>query len=347
MPLRTIDAENIAEELIKFFSRVGIPKEILTDQGSNFVSQLLTEIYRLLHIHPIRTTPYHPQTDGLVERFNKTLKSLLQRAAVDVGKDWDKLLPYLLFAYREVPQASTGFSPFELLYGRTVRGPLDVLRETWQTDRQSDVSVLSHVLAMQEKLAHMTELVETNLKQAQQQQKRWYDRTAVEREFQTGDQVLVLLPTETSKLLARWQGPYQVLRRVGKVDYLVDMHDKRKRKQVLHINMLRKWHMPTVTATSYTAEEIPNDGEETEVPVWKEDGGPNPQPTIGSQLGNDERRVGRAATTICWCSTEPARTDYPGGTQDLHRYCKPHTITPIPNSVCPQGCSPERVTRDA
>ena len=58
VPLRTIDAENIAEELIKFFSRVGIPKEILTDQGSNFVSQLLTEIYRLLHIHPIRTTPY-------------------------------------------------------------------------------------------------------------------------------------------------------------------------------------------------------------------------------------------------------------------------------------------------
>ena len=175
VPLRTINAENIAEELVKFFSRVGMPKEILTDQGSNFVSQFLTEIYRLLHIHPIRTTPYHPQTDGLVERFNKTLKSLLWKAAVDVGKDWDKLLPYLLFAYREVLQASTGFSPFELLYGRAVRGPLDILRETWQTDHQSDESVLSHVLAMREKLAHMTELVESNLKQAQKQQKHWYD----------------------------------------------------------------------------------------------------------------------------------------------------------------------------
>ena len=67
--MRTINAENITEELVKF-SRVGIPKEILMDQGSNFVSQLLTEIYRLLHIHPIRTTPYHPHTDGLIERFN-------------------------------------------------------------------------------------------------------------------------------------------------------------------------------------------------------------------------------------------------------------------------------------
>ena len=67
IPLKSIDAECIAEELIVFFSRVGVPKEILTDQGSNFTSQLLTEIYQLLHVHPIRTTPYHPQNDGLVE----------------------------------------------------------------------------------------------------------------------------------------------------------------------------------------------------------------------------------------------------------------------------------------
>ena len=120
VPLRSIEAERIAEELIKLFARVGIPGEILTDQGSNFTSQLLTEIYRLLHVHPIRTSPYHPQTDGLVERFNQTLKTMLRKTAVEEGKDWDKLLPYLLFEYREVPQDSTGFSPYELLYGRSV-----------------------------------------------------------------------------------------------------------------------------------------------------------------------------------------------------------------------------------
>ena len=290
VPLHTIDAEKVAEELIKFFSRVGIPKEILTDQGSNFVSQLLKEIYRLLHIHPIRMTPYHPQTDGLVERFNKTLKSLLWKAAVDVGKDWDKLLPYLLFAYREVPPSSTGFSPFELLYGRAVRGPLDVLRETWQADRRSGESILSHVLAMWEKLAHMTELVQENMTRAQQQQKCWYDRTAIEREFQIGDEVFVLLPTNTSKLLARWQGPYQVLRRMGKVDYLVDMHDRRKRKRILHVNMLRKWHNPTVAATSFAAEDVPFDSGEYDVPVWKKEDTAQPQPAIGEQLSTNERR---------------------------------------------------------
>ena len=96
---------------------MGIPCEILSDQGTNFMSQLLNEIYRLLHIHPIRTTPYHPQTDGLVEKFNKTLKSKLKRVASEEGRDWDTLLPYILFAYREVPQAATGFSSFELVFG--------------------------------------------------------------------------------------------------------------------------------------------------------------------------------------------------------------------------------------
>lgn len=105
--LRSIDAESVAEELVNLFARVGIPKEILTGQGSNFTSQLLAELYKMLHVHPIQTSPYHPQTDGLVEHFNQTLKSMLRTAAVQEGKDWDKMLPYLLFAYREVPQAST------------------------------------------------------------------------------------------------------------------------------------------------------------------------------------------------------------------------------------------------
>jgi hypothetical protein len=85
VPLKSIDAEHVAEELIKVFARVGVPKEILTDQGSNFTSQLLAELYPLLHVHPIRTSPYHPQTDGLVERFNQTLKAMLWRTATTEG----------------------------------------------------------------------------------------------------------------------------------------------------------------------------------------------------------------------------------------------------------------------
>ena len=209
--LKSIDAEHVAEELIPLFARVGVPREILTDQGSNFTSRLLEELYRLLHVRPIRTSPYHPQTDGLVERFNGTLKAMLRKVATAEGQDWDKWLPYVLFAYREVPQASTGFSPFELVYGRQVRGPLDILKETWEAPSQgSDESIVSYVLSVQERLAKMTELVKKNLAQAQVEQKQWYDQNARERVFKDGDQVLVLLPTSTSKLMASWQGPYMV-----------------------------------------------------------------------------------------------------------------------------------------
>ena len=291
VPLKSIDTEHVAEALVTFFSRVGIAREILTDQGSNFVSQLMTEVYRLLQVHPIKTSPYHPQTDGLVERFNQTLKAMLRKTAAE-AKDWDKLLPYVLFAYREVPQASTGFSPFELLYGRPVRGPLDVLRETWEAKKTSNESVVSYVLTMREKLASMTELVQQNVGNAARKQKAWYDKNAREREFQVGERVLVLLPTATSKMLAQWHGPYPVVARHGKVNYEVDMGDTRKRRRTFHVNMLQKWHEPTV-ASLWVDDTTAEDGDEDEgedIPTW--DGRPTTDdgPTINPELTEAEKR---------------------------------------------------------
>ena len=107
VPMRNVDAASVAEELLKLFTYVGVPKEILTDRGTNFTSQLLNELYRMLHVKPIKTTPYNPQTDGLVKCLSKTLKMMLckAKATVKEEKDWDRLQPYLLFAHREVPQA--------------------------------------------------------------------------------------------------------------------------------------------------------------------------------------------------------------------------------------------------
>ena len=282
VPLRSCDTEHVAEGLVNFFARVGVPGEILSDQGTNFTSQLMKEIENLLHIKAIKTTPYHPQTDGLVERFNKTLKSMLRKYATESGKDWDKLLPYLLFAYREVPQASTGFSPFELLYGRPVRGPLDILKEEWEAGEKSDESVVSYVLSLRDRLERMTEHVQENLGKAQRQQKAWYDKNARNRSFETGDQALILLPVPTNKLMAQWQGPYSILRQVGPVTYEVDMFDRRKRRRILHVNMLRKWHPPAESA--YWAEDV-TDELDNEIPTW--DGGPTYTeggPVMGDQL---------------------------------------------------------------
>ena len=207
------------------------------------MSQLLAEIYTFLRIRPIRTSPYHLQTDGLVERLNKTLKAMVRKMTITEGRSWDKLLlPYVLFAYREVPQASTGFSPFELLYGCEVRGPLDVLRETWEQPTSTDENVVAYVLKMRDRLAEMSEIVQENLSRAQQTQKQWYDRTARTRKFNPGDRVLVLLPTSTHKLRAQWQGPFAVTEKRGEVNYVVDMDDRRRRLRTFHVNMLRQWY---------------------------------------------------------------------------------------------------------
>eukprot|EP00731_Ephydatia_muelleri_P013583 Em0007g893a len=292
MPMRAVDAEAVAEELVKMFTRVGIPREILTDQGSNFTSQLLAELYRLLHIRPIRTSPYHPQTDGLVERFNQTLKSMLRKVATQEGEAWDKLIQYVLFAYREVPQSSTGFSPFELLYGREVRGPLDVLQESWVAKEKSSENVVSHIMSIREKMAEMTTIVRESLEKAQASQKSWYDQNARMRTLNEGAMVLVLLPTSSSALTAQWQGPYKVVKQVGKVNYLIDMHDRRKRKRVFHINMLREFlSNSSAVCTSYWSENLDVD-EDDEIPVWngsRAGTGAEDSPQFGPHLTKAQR----------------------------------------------------------
>ena len=286
MALRKVDAGSVANQLIQFFARVGIPREILSDQGTNFMLQLLRELYNLLNIRPIRTSLYHPQTDGFVERFNKTLKSLLRKLINKEGRDWDQLLPYVLFAYCEVPQSTTGFSPFELLYGREVQGPLDILKEEWVAEKRTDESVVSHILAICERMEEMTNIVKDNVKEAQQQQKTWYDKAARERELKPVEEVLVLLPTSSYILLAQWQGPYRVTRKGGKVGYEIDMPNKRNRRKVFHVNMLKKWHPPEATSFWTTDESLEPDESES-IPTWRGEYGVDP--VIGPNITEQQK----------------------------------------------------------
>ena len=137
--LRGITTQEVAEALCKIYSRVGVPSKIVSDQGSQFMSEVMREVSRLLSIEHVTTTPYHPQSNGLVERFNGTLKSMLKKLCAERPTDWDRYLEAALFAYREVKQESLGFSPFELLYGRTVRGPMAILRELWSKENTEQI----------------------------------------------------------------------------------------------------------------------------------------------------------------------------------------------------------------
>ena len=112
-----------------FVSHFGVPDILHTDQGRNFESTLLKEVHvcKLLGIVKIRTTPYHPQSDGLVERFNRTLLNLLSLAASENEQEWDLHLPMVMLAYRTSVQVSTGCTSFYLMFGREARLSADVM----------------------------------------------------------------------------------------------------------------------------------------------------------------------------------------------------------------------------
>lgn len=120
----------------------------------------MAQLYDQLGITKIKTSVYHPEANGSVERFNGTLKLMLKKFVQERVQNWDKFLPYLLFAYREVPCESTGYSPFELLFGRTVRGALAVIKETWLEKQPSGSNLVSHVLEFRRRLATMQRLVQ-------------------------------------------------------------------------------------------------------------------------------------------------------------------------------------------
>ena len=129
--LKNISTEDVARGLLSMYSRLGNLEKILSDMGSQFISDCMNEVERLLKICHLSTMPNHPQCNGLVEKFNGTLKSMLKKLCADQPKEWRRFLDALLLAYREVPQESTRFAPFELMYGRPVRGLMNILRQIW------------------------------------------------------------------------------------------------------------------------------------------------------------------------------------------------------------------------
>ncbi|XP_075726234.1 uncharacterized protein LOC142767871 [Rhipicephalus microplus] len=235
-----IETERVAEALVEMFSRFGVPREILSDRGSNFTSELMKEVARLLSVRQLHTTPYHPMANGMVEKFNGTLKTMLKRMCAEKPKNWDRFVGPLLFAYREVPQASLGFSPFELLYGRHVRGPLAILKEVWTNQELDDElkTTYQYVLDLRNRLEETCRLAHEELRRAGARYAKHYNRKSRYRVFQPGDKVLILLPTDKNKLLLHWKGPFEVQATIGDFDYSIKTPSGPK---IFHANLLKKY----------------------------------------------------------------------------------------------------------
>ena len=246
IPLKTITAVAVAEGLFDIFSRLGCPKLVLSDQGTQFMSSVMTEVFRLLGIKSIRTSPYHAQSNGMCERLNGTLKQMLRRVAAESPKNWDRYVPAILWSYREVVQESTGFSPFQLLYGRSPRGPSQIFHTMLVDDKlaqpadsqQNFVPVTDFVSELQDRLVTSLRIARRNARSELDRCRKYSNQGRQLRDFPVGSKVLLLLPTNTNKLLLSWKGPFHVIKKVSEVDFLIDVEGVEK---VFHANMCKQY----------------------------------------------------------------------------------------------------------
>ena len=205
-------AKLLVEEIIPCF---GVPEALLSDRGTNLLSHLMRDICRMLGITKLNTTAYHPQCDGVVERFNRTLKTALRKHAARFGCQWDCFLHGILWAYRNTPHSSTGEKPSFLLYGVDCRSPSEAAYLPPSSTVPTDVCDYRKELMVS--LTSARELATSTLQKAQSRYKRQYDRTARNTSLSIGDWVLIRFPQEESgrwrKLSRPWHGPYRVIKK--------------------------------------------------------------------------------------------------------------------------------------
>ncbi|GFW82638.1 retrovirus-related Pol polyprotein from transposon 17.6 [Trichonephila clavipes] len=244
VPLRSLTAKNACDSLLQIFSRTGIPSIIASDQGTNFKSALTQEFTKRIGSSPRFSCPGYPASNGLVERWNKVLKDMIHHVIREDPRSWDRQLPFLLFAYREVPNTTTGVSPFRLLYGRESRGPLAILKSSWAGEIHLPTNISQSAADyLQEMKINMEKAAESASLTAAQKQKAYGDyfnkRSSV-KNFSIGEQVVLLIPDSSNKIYARWTGPGEIIQHHPPHSYKVKLSDGTVRH--VHVNKIRKYH---------------------------------------------------------------------------------------------------------
>ena len=241
IPLRTVTAADVAEGMIQIFAHTGIPLQLLTDQGPQFIGSLVSRLCKDLRIDQLRTTAYHPECNGMIERMHGTLGAMLTKATSQ-GLDWVGQLPFALFALRLAPNRDSGLSPFQLVFGRQVRSPLDVVHQGWVEEEFQEFDTTRWAGWLDERMRIWGDVLRETQGKAILQRKQDYDKKAVERNLVEGEQVLCWIPGRTPKLADSWEGPFKISKKMNNVDYMVDF-GKNKKKKVFHLNNLKKFEV--------------------------------------------------------------------------------------------------------
>ncbi|KAK3929203.1 Gag-Pol polyprotein [Frankliniella fusca] len=242
VPLYKQTADEIAQALITHvFSIFGAPQSLLTDQGKAFDSTLFQEIMELYQIKKLRTTAFHPATNGKAERWIKTLKQHLMMLVEQDRDNWPKYLPFIAQAYRNLPHSSHKFSPYEVMFGAAMRSPLDADRGS--PPKNMDMHKL-YPMWVRKTMQDIHEVVANMNKKAAKRMKAYYDRNATLSPFAEGDLVYLYYPRRvkgiSAKLITRWEGPYRIINLINECNARIERVDNPSKRLIVHIDRLAR-----------------------------------------------------------------------------------------------------------
>ena len=250
VPLPNQQAATLARAMINIFLQTGFPAELISDAGTNFVSNIVAEICRLLEITKYTVQPLDQKANGLAERFMATLANSLTQYISANQDDWCEYLPFVTFAYNSAEQRSVGDSPFFLMYHRDPRIPLDNLLAHRVSTYAEDIKPHDS-FAMNFQLAWQN--ARDNLQQQQLRQKQQYDKTARPSKITTGDKVLIRRsqnkPGLSSKLTYQFEGPYRCVRIEGNHLFVTPINKPNAEPFSWHIDHAKLFHAATPTST--------------------------------------------------------------------------------------------------
>ena len=241
VPLRNKQATTVAKAIVeKVFMRFGLG-ELHSDGGGEFDNEILSEICRLAGVAKVKTTPYEPSSNP-VERFHRTMHSLLAKVISEHQRDWDAYLAYVTFCYNTSVHQSTGYTPYFLMHGREARWNMDILLDSQANARSHNEEAAE--VANRLEVAH--QIAREQLGAAAAYSKGWYDKKVKRVEFEVGESVRVLDQRGYARRTPKWQLPYRqvgkVTQKLNDVTYIVSAQGWRK-PRVLHVDKLRKMEL--------------------------------------------------------------------------------------------------------
>ena len=240
IPIPDKSCQTVTEAVFEnIFCRYGMAKELLSDNGGEFTGRYFNDICKILKVKHVTTTAYHPQTDGLVERFNRTLMEMDSHFVNDLQNDWDRHLSKILFAYNTSVHASTMETPYYLMHFHDPLLPIEALLEL-SPHRKYFVGKSKEQIMKRVNIAF--QVARENNKKAQEKQRKYYDEKVHTNKFSIGDRVYLSNPVVErgmkKKLTNKYKGPYRVINVFPALLYEI-YRNTEKNSQIVHENRLK------------------------------------------------------------------------------------------------------------